>query len=138
MAGAVRVRRLERRRFQRTAAGNADAAVRARVRPGRDVILLDFSCGGVLVEATSRLLPGGVVDLQIIGQGRAWGRSARVVRCRVSALLADECVRYRAGIEFLRPLDGIDELASVAVPPEPSVGGLDGYVLPVAGSWDTS
>lgn len=71
----------------------------ARIRPGRDVIIVDRSSDGLLVESTWRFTPGLHVDLAI-GEGR---RRARVVRCCVWALPIDQPVRYRTALSFTDP-----------------------------------
>jgi hypothetical protein len=91
----------------------------ARLRPGRDVVLVDLSSGGAQVETLVPLLPGSRVVLQLLGGGAACLVSGRVTRCQVHALDKGGGVRYRGAVAF-------DEL--LALPP----GTTDpcGYVLP--------
>jgi hypothetical protein len=73
-----------------------------RVKPGIDVLLLNLSPGGVLLETTVRLLPGALLELLLAecgGPTRAL--RGRVVRCSVSTLLPGE-VRYRGAVQFDR------------------------------------
>jgi hypothetical protein len=95
----------ERRHFARASMADPRATLRARVRPGRDVRVIDYSRGGALVQSTSRLLPGSHVELQLrIGEWQ-WNTAGQVIRCQVWALAVDERVRYRAGVQFARPMD---------------------------------
>jgi len=107
------------------------------VRPGRDVRILNVSRGGAAVEANARLLPGSIVEVQVTGRHAGWIGSARVLRCSVSALMADTCVRYRAGLEFRVPLDDEAEARLLSACREAPGEGGDGYQLPQTGSCDT-
>jgi hypothetical protein len=78
------------------------------VRPGREIGLLDLSAGGALIEAPTRLLPGTCVELQLAAPGWRWTVTARVLRCRVSALVPDQGVRYKAALMFERALDRLE------------------------------
>jgi hypothetical protein len=123
----------ERRQFAR-AVVVAQAAIRARVLPGRDVRLLDYSRGGALVQSTSRLLPGSHVELQLSTGTWRWSSTAQVIRAHVWALALEEHVRYRAAVQFVRPMDlgtagDIDDVLRRDGGPDPA-----GYQVPVAGS----
>jgi hypothetical protein len=127
----------DRRRFARLSPPFNSHWGRAWVRPGRDVRILNLSRGGAEVEATSRLLPGTIVEVQVTGPRACWLRPALIVRCEVSALVSDECVRYRAGLEFRAPLDAEAESNLLAAFRDPIGEPIDGYQVPAAGSWDT-
>jgi hypothetical protein len=136
MAGAVtHADSRERRQFERLAVAVAHPSVRARVRPGRDVWLIDVGRGGALVQATSRLLPGSQVELQLRIGDWHWSASGQVVRCHVWALALDEQVRYRAALQFGGPADwsepGLQDVLRQAV-----AHSEDGYSLPATGSGD--
>ncbi len=83
----------------------------ARLRPGRDVVLLDIGDGGALVEASSRMLPGTAVVLQLLMPEGAQCIRGRVLRCEVSALDPHRGVRYRGALRF----DESPDLAGEAV-----------------------
>jgi hypothetical protein len=71
-----------------------------RVKPGIDVLLLDLSVRGVLLETTARLMPGAVLDLLFAERGSPTRPlRGRVVRCSVSTVLPGE-VRYRGAVQF--------------------------------------
>jgi hypothetical protein len=92
----------------------------ARIHPGRDVIVVDLSRTGALVEGVWRLRPGARVDLQLhLTVGGALVRG-RIERCYVASLNHPEGVRYRAAIRF--------DSSVAFVPP---VDLLDGYSVPV-------
>ena len=77
----------------------------ARLRPGQDVVLLNVSRGGALVESGNRMTPGVRTELQLLGALRRIIRG-RIERCHVSAL---EPLRYRGAIVFEERLDWRDE-----------------------------
>jgi hypothetical protein len=93
--------RRERRAASRTSGADCAWLVAARLRHGFDVTVIDLAAGGALVEGRARLLPGASVELQLVGPDWSWVSTARVLRCRVSALL-EEGVRYRAALQFER------------------------------------
>ena len=68
----------------------------ALLRPGQEVILLNFSAGGVLVESLARMNPGTRTELQLIGAVRRQVRG-HIARCRVTHL---EPLRYEAAFIF--------------------------------------
>ena len=94
----------ERRGAQRRAPGDDEPVSRVRLRAGRELIVVDVSSGGALVEGPARLLPGTHVDVHIVTKdGRTLVRS-RVVRAHVHHLDA-AVVRYRGAIAFERSID---------------------------------
>src|SRR5262245_31328387 len=89
--------------------------VRARVRPGHAVTLLDVSAGGALVETEYRLLPGTSVELQVETESKSACMRGRVMRCAVARVRPDSTC-YRGAIAFDRYL--------------PWFGDGDGYDVP--------
>ena len=75
----------------------------ARVRPGRDVEVVDLGAGGALLEGSTRLMPGTQVVLILRGEGRSLAVRCRVVRCEVVALDPDKGIRYRGAVCFDAP-----------------------------------
>ncbi len=92
----------ERRSSQRRTFAECAWLIAARLRPGRDIKLLDLSSGGALVEAAVRLLPGAPIVLHLIGIGCAHTIRGTVLRCHVSAVDRSTGVRYRAALGFER------------------------------------
>jgi hypothetical protein len=79
----------------------------ARVRPGREVEVIDISAGGALIESSHRLLPGAAVDLYLTSDRRQIDPArGRIVRSAVSRLQA-ALVRYRGAIVFDRNLTSL-------------------------------
>ena len=91
----------------------------ARIHPGRDVIVVDLSRTGALVEGFWRLRPGARVDLQIDVDGNDPIVRGRVERCYVASIDHPGGVRYRTAIRF-------DTFVAFAPPGDPLVG----YSLP--------
>jgi hypothetical protein len=135
MAGALkRADGLERRGSRRHGEAECRWVKSVRLTPGRDVALLNLSSNGAQIEATSRLLPGTCVELQLVTKDRRWLRSAQVLRCHVSALLPEGGVRYRAALRFSEALD-LPRGGAGGAPPAPAndEGGATGYCVPMAG-----
>ena len=94
----------ERRRGERWTPGPVDALSRVRLRGGRELVVIDISTTGALVEGTARLLPGTHLDVHVTAtQGRVLVR-ARVVRCAVCSMTAD-VITYRGALAFAEPVD---------------------------------
>jgi len=77
--------------------------VSARVRPGRQVAVIDISSGGALIETHHRLLPGTSVELHVEQSDRRITLRGRVLRCAVSRV-QPSAVSYRGAIAFDRHL----------------------------------
>lgn len=111
----------DRRCYERVVYAGGLLPPAARIRPGRDVIVVDLSEGGVLVEGRWRLRPGARVELIVTVTGHARLVSGNVVRSYVHALPPREPVRYRTAIRFELAVRGLPQ-------PDP----VAGYVLPDA------
>ena len=97
--------RQERRRSRRLQ-GEEHGIVRARVRPGHDVAVIDACAGGLLIETERRLLPGAPIDVQLSMVNGAVSVRGSVLRCAV-ARLRPRNVFYRGAIGFERHLSCI-------------------------------
>ena len=95
---------LERRAASRVIPEHTPWQRLALLRPGRDVVLINISAGGALVESAVRLPPGTRTELQLFGAPRRAIRG-RIERCRVSCL---EPLCYEGAIVFDEALDGFD------------------------------
>jgi PilZ domain-containing protein len=95
----------DRRREERVGAGG----LRARVRPGHRLIVIDMSPRGVLVEAGRPLRPGSQVDVHLETEARRGTVAARVVRCAVAAIDTQRGVTYRAALSFNESCDWVRE-----------------------------
>ena len=100
-----RDRDTDRRREQRV----AGTALRARMRPGYRLTIIDMSCAGALVEARRPLRPGSYVDLHLESEARRAMVAARVVRCAVAAIDSESGVTYRAALCFSESCDWVRE-----------------------------
>lgn len=112
-----RTRELERRRDERV----SGRGLRARVRPGNRLIVIDLSGSGALVEGRRPLRPGSYVDLHLEFAAREAMVGAQVVRCAVAAIDAEIGVTYRAALCFRESCDWVREALSPAghgIPPE--------------------
>jgi hypothetical protein len=98
----------DRRCNKRRATVQDHGIVRARVRPGHVVALIDVSAGGALVETDHRLLPGTCVELHVERENRSASMRGRVVRCAV-ARVRPAAVSYRGAIAFDRHLPWFED-----------------------------
>ena len=90
----------ERRSAPRWIRAECRRITTARLRPGRDVEVIDLSSGGALLEARCRLLPGARVELQLELDERWYVTRGRVLRSRVARLDRLLGVAYRAAVAF--------------------------------------
>jgi hypothetical protein len=91
---------IERRRWRRRPPEEG-SWVAARLRTGHPLALINIGDGGVLVESSTRLLPGATVDLQLSGADLCLTRRAVVLRCSVIAVGEHAGVRYRGALAFV-------------------------------------
>ena len=98
-------RRAERRRHVRRPAADPAWSRKARLRPGLDATLLDFSPGGALVETATRLRPGMKTVLHLKLRNGELRGAGEVVRGWVSAIQPDGGVLYRGAMRFDRPMN---------------------------------
>jgi hypothetical protein len=95
----------ERRREAR----GAGRGVRARVRPGHHLVVLDLSTGGALVEAACQLRPGSRIELHLEREDRRGLIAAHVTRCAVAAINPESGVTYRAALCFAESCEWVRE-----------------------------
>lgn len=95
---------LDRRAAARRVPGRHEPIARVRLRTGREVVALNVSDEGLLVEGYVRLLPGTHLEAHVVtGTGRVLVRCL-VIRSEVGAI-GPEGVCYRGAIAFQQPLD---------------------------------
>lgn len=114
-------RQWERERERRGQPRADGSGMRARMRPGYRLSIIDLSGTGALVEAARPLRPGTHVDLQFESDERHGQVSARVVRCAVASINA-EAITYRAALSFIDTCDWVREVLTP-----------DGYGIPGSG-----
>ena len=95
----------ERRREARV----AGRGVRARVRPGHHLVVLDVSTGGALVEAACQLRPGSRIEVHLENEDRRDLIGARVTRCAVAAIDPHTGITYRAALCFTESCEWVRE-----------------------------
>ncbi len=117
----------ERRVSARVWVASLSGVVHLRLPPGREAVLLNLSQDGACIEATSRLVPGGRVEMHLATKGWNWRGRATVTRCRVSALVPDSGARYLAALHFDTPL-GLDGPEALLEAARNAIAG--GYALP--------
>lgn len=117
----------DRRRAERRHTLEEHGIVRARVRMGHDVALVDVSAGGALVESAHRLLPGAPIELYLATSGGTVSIRGCVVRCVVARLRAAG-VWYHGAIRFDRDLSWLNDhdSAGYAVPAAETCGSSHG------------
>jgi hypothetical protein len=83
--------------------------MRARVRAGHRLTVIDMSPGGALVEVERALRPGSRVDVHLETDELHGTVSARVVRCAVVAIDSHAGITYRAALAFIETCDLVRE-----------------------------
>ena len=73
---------------------------RATLRPGCAVHVVDLSARGALLQAGQPLRPGARVYFQLVTTERAFALVARVLRCAVWTLDAEQGATYRGALQF--------------------------------------
>jgi hypothetical protein len=79
--------------------------VRATLRPGTVIVLLDVSARGALVQAARPLRPGARVQLQVLTPTRRVSMVATILRCMVWSLVGTDGVIYRGAMRFDQPVE---------------------------------
>ena len=84
------------------------------------VMMVNISSSGMLVEGTTRLVPGTQISLDLEGTIEPSRIKATVVRCQVSAIVGG-ALRYRTALTFAKyldlPVDVATQSRTVAAPP---------------------
>jgi hypothetical protein len=126
----------DRRREERLTA----TGMRALLRPGYGLIVVDLSARGALVEAARALRPGSQVEVHLENDARREVVEARVMRCTVVAINCESGITYRAALAFNDACDWVREertLSGYAIPDGATADltrtSANGHVLPAAG-----
>jgi hypothetical protein len=135
MDAAVIERRREPR-YHRDSLG----PLRGRVRPGHEIVIVDVSSGGALIEVTSPLGPGARVHVHLKTFASEAALVARVTRCGVAAV-SEGHITYRAALQFDHPCEWVREALTrneYEVPDSPLIGSAGsasaGTTLPAHGA----
>ena len=100
-----RVKHHDRRREARVIA----SGLRARVRPGHVLAIVDVSAGGALVEAGCQLRPGSRIDVHLESDRERLLVRASVTRCTVASIDPGAGITYRAALCFTERCDWVRE-----------------------------
>lgn len=103
----------------------------ARIRPGREVVIVDLSRDGALVEGPWRFRPLSRCDVHLQVTGQDVHLRARIVRCFVARIERQEPVRYRTALAFDRAVDlpeRWDALDGYSIPADFSESSFSGVV----------
>jgi hypothetical protein len=111
----------ERRAGERHSPGEWHWLTAVRLRPAREIRIINVSCSGALAESGVRLLPNARIELHATVLGVARLISGRVIRSQVCAIRPGG-VQYRAALAFDTPLDA----------PPPRTPGQAGHPVPGA------
>ena len=79
--------------------------LRATMRPGCVVVLVDVSARGALVQAARPMRPGARIHLQVTTASRRLSVAAAVLRCVVWSLVGNDGVIYRGALRFDHPVE---------------------------------
>jgi hypothetical protein len=99
------MKKQERRREARV----TPSGVRARVRPGHRLVVVDVSSAGALVEAGCQLRPGSRVDVHLENDARRQMVGADVTRCTVATIDPNAGITYRAALRFTERCEWVRE-----------------------------
>ena len=94
----------DRRRASRRRAGDLAGQLKIVLPAGGDVSLVDISRLGALLETSSKLSPGSLINIQVLGLEDRISVPARLVRSEIAAA-SDGIVRYRVAAAFCRQID---------------------------------
>jgi hypothetical protein len=86
--------------------------VRATLRPGCEVRVIDVSAGGALVQGARPLRPGARVHMHVVTSARTFTLTARVLRCAVWTLHPLDGVTYRGALQFDDRCESFGEAAT--------------------------
>ena len=98
------LRPTDRRRASRRRAADLAGQWGVRLTPGGDARIVDISCSGVRLETSTRLQPGNLIDLEVIGIEAAVAVGARLIRTETVDAEGPD-VKYRSAAVFLREID---------------------------------
>jgi len=105
-------RLVDRRAARRWLPQDLPWPIGCRVTPGHDVLILDLSAVGMLVETDAPLAPGRELTVHLIRPSRRVVLDGRVVRSFIHAVELREGPSYRAAIAFNRWFEPLWELVA--------------------------
>jgi hypothetical protein len=96
--------------------------VACRVTPGHEVLIVNLSAVGILIETMASLPPGLALALHLIRPSRRVTLTGRVVRSYVASVTGPDGPCFRSGIAFNRWFEPLWELNSQTWEPEQAAG----------------
>jgi CheY-like chemotaxis protein len=104
--------RPDRRRARRRRPEDLPLRWQLQLAGAPDINIVNISTSGVLLETGTQLVPGTIMDLQLLGQDRKLNVPARMIRTEVVS--ADPLgVRYRVAAAFARELEVLESAPSI-------------------------
>jgi hypothetical protein len=104
---------------------------------GAAATLVNLSVTGVLVECTSRSVPGTVLTVEFAGTFNPASIEGRVIRCEVKGIATDGSLRFHIGLAFSTPIalpndasDGPDARGAAPAPAAPAAVGFPAMGAP--------
>jgi CheY-like chemotaxis protein len=99
--------RFDRRRARRRRLEDLPSRWQLKLPGASNVAIVNISTSGVLLETGTQIVPGSILDLQILGQDRNLNVPARMVRTEIAG--ADVMgARYRVAATFARELEVLE------------------------------
>jgi hypothetical protein len=86
-----------------------------RIRGGHEIGFVDLSASGALIEGARPLRPGARVEVHLAVETKHVVLSARVVRCLVAAIDAEQGITYHAALSFEPRIDWLCEVDTLVV-----------------------
>ena len=96
----------DRRRWRRAGLEELPDVQVVRVA-GENVIVVNASGGGLLIDSLVRLTPGAEHQVEVVLPAAVVRARGRVLRSEVS-MLGGSVLKYRAAIQFARPINELD------------------------------
>lgn len=106
---AGRPRGQDERRADPRTAGPGVRSITARIPGTHDLIVIDLSASGALIEGARPLRPGARVEVHLALDTRRAVLPAQVVRSLVAAIDADHGITYHAALWFEHRFDWLCE-----------------------------
>ena len=95
----------DRRRAMRRRAADLAGQWGVRLTPDGDASIVDISRTGVLLETSTKLSPGSLINLEVLGVEDSLAVGARLIRSEPVAAGSGHDVKYRAAAMFSREVD---------------------------------
>jgi hypothetical protein len=115
IAAAGRPRGQDERRSDPRWSGPRVRSITARIRGGHDIEVVDLSASGALIEGARPLRPGARIEMHLAFDTQRFVLPARVIRCLVAAIDAEQGITYQAALSFERRFDWLCEEKTLAV-----------------------